>query len=50
LVGPYAAFLVACLVIIVPGPTVTLMVANGLCCGRREGLLKVAGTQRGRRS
>ena len=44
----YAAFLVACLVIIiVPGPTVTLVIANGLRHGRRAGLLKVAGTQIG---
>jgi threonine/homoserine/homoserine lactone efflux protein len=47
----YAAFLVACLVVIImPGPTVTLVVANSLRHGRRAGLLKVAGTQRGRRS
>jgi homoserine/homoserine lactone efflux protein len=44
----YAAFLVACLVIIiVPGPTVTLVIANGLRHGRRAGLLNVAGTQVG---
>jgi threonine/homoserine/homoserine lactone efflux protein len=44
----YAAFLVACLVvIIVPGPTVTLVVANSLRHGRRAGLLNVAGTQIG---
>ena len=40
----YAAFLVACLVIIiVPGPTVTLVIANSLRHGRRAGLLNVAG-------
>src|SRR3954451_17976439 len=44
----YAAFLVACLVIIiVPGPTVTLVIANSLRHGRRAGLLNVAGTQVG---
>src|SRR6478736_1446317 len=44
----YAAFLVACLVvIIVPGPTVTLVIANSLRHGRRAGLLNVAGTQIG---
>src|SRR5882672_8010340 len=44
----YAAYLVACLVIvIVPGPTVTLIVANSLRHGTRAGLLNVAGTQAG---
>ena len=44
----YAAYLVACLVIvIVPGPTVTLIVANSLRHGARAGLLNVAGTQVG---
>jgi homoserine/homoserine lactone efflux protein len=44
----YAAYLVACLVIvIVPGPTVTLIVANSLRYGTRAGLLNVAGTQLG---
>jgi threonine/homoserine/homoserine lactone efflux protein len=44
----YAAFLVACLVIIiVPGPTVTLVIANSLRHGRSAGLLNVAGTQIG---
>jgi homoserine/homoserine lactone efflux protein len=44
----YAAYLVACLVIvIVPGPTVTLIVANSLRHGSRSGLLNVAGTQLG---
>ncbi len=42
----YAAYLVACIVIIiVPGPTVTLIVANSLKHGTRAGLLNVAGTQ-----
>ena len=40
----------ACLVIIiVPGPTVTLVIANSLRHGRRAGLLNVAGTQVGSR-
>lgn len=44
----YLAFLLACLVvIIVPGPTVTLIVANSLRHGRRAGMLNVAGTQLG---
>jgi homoserine/homoserine lactone efflux protein len=44
----YAAYLVACLVIvIVPGPTVTLIIANSLRHGTRAGLLNVAGTQVG---
>ncbi|MDR6869962.1 threonine/homoserine/homoserine lactone efflux protein [Bosea sp. BE125] len=44
----YAAYLVACLVIIiVPGPTVTLIIANSLKHGTRAGLQNVAGTQAG---
>ena len=44
----YAAYLVACLVIvIVPGPTVTLIIANSLRHGTRAGLLNVIGTQVG---
>ncbi len=44
----YAAYLIACIVIIiVPGPTVTLIVANSLKHGTRAGLLNVAGTQFG---
>jgi len=44
----YAAYFVACLVVvIVPGPTVTLIVANSLRHGSRAGLLNVAGTQLG---
>ena len=42
----YLAYLVACaLVAVVPGPTVTLVVANSLTHGTRAGLLNVAGTQ-----
>jgi homoserine/homoserine lactone efflux protein len=42
----YLAYLIACtLVAIVPGPTVTLIVANSLTHGTRAGLLNVAGTQ-----
>jgi homoserine/homoserine lactone efflux protein len=44
----YAAFLVACVVIVlVPGPTVTLIIATGMRHGARAGLLNVAGTQLG---
>src|SRR5688572_6906433 len=44
----YLAFLLACVVImIVPGPTVTLIIANALTHGTRAGLLNVAGTQLG---
>ncbi len=44
----YLAYLVACFVIvIVPGPTVTLIVANSLRHGTRAGLLNVVGTQIG---
>ena len=42
----YLAYLFACaLVAVVPGPTVTLVVANSLTYGTRAGLLNVAGTQ-----
>ena len=44
----YVAYVLACLLItLVPGPTVTLIVANGLKHGARAGLLNVAGTQAG---
>src|SRR5262245_43417002 len=44
----YLAYVVACAVItIVPGPTVTLIVANSLRYGARAGLLNVLGTQLG---
>lgn len=44
----YAAYLVACLVvIIVPGPTVTLILANSIRHGTRAGLMNVLGTQIG---
>jgi threonine/homoserine/homoserine lactone efflux protein len=44
----YAAYLVACLVIVVvPGPTVTLIVANSLRHGTRAGILNMLGTQVG---
>ncbi|MDP2332602.1 MAG: LysE family translocator [Reyranella sp.] len=44
----YAAYLVACLVIvIVPGPTVTLIIANSIRHGTRAGLLNMLGTQVG---
>ena len=42
----YLAFVVATIVlVIIPGPTVTLTIANSLRHGRRAGLLNVAGTQ-----
>ena len=42
------AYLIACLIVVlVPGPTVTLIVANSLRHGTRAGLLNVAGTQVG---
>ena len=44
----YIAYVLACVVItIIPGPTVTLIVANSLTYGTRAGLLNVAGTQLG---
>jgi len=44
----YAAYILACAVIaLVPGPTVTVIVANSLAHGARAGLLNVAGTQIG---
>jgi len=42
----YLAYIVACFVIaVIPGPTVTVIVANSLAHGTRAGLLNVAGTQ-----
>src|SRR5919109_1568406 len=42
----YLAYLAATVVFtLVPGPTVALVVANGLTHGTRAGLLNVAGTQ-----
>jgi threonine/homoserine/homoserine lactone efflux protein len=44
----YLAYVLACVIIvIVPGPTVTLIVANSLTHGTRAGLLNVVGTQIG---
>jgi homoserine/homoserine lactone efflux protein len=44
----YLAFVAACVVlVIVPGPTVTLIIANSLRHGTRAGLLNIAGTQLG---
>jgi len=44
----FAAYLIACAVIvIVPGPTVTLIIANSLKHGTRAGLQNAAGTQAG---
>ena len=44
----YATFVLACaVVVIVPGPTVTVIIANSLRDGAKSGLLNVAGTQMG---
>ena len=44
----YVAYTLACIVIIlVPGPTVTLIIASSMRHGTRAGLLNVAGTQAG---
>jgi threonine/homoserine/homoserine lactone efflux protein len=44
----YLAYVFACVLIaIIPGPTVTVIVANSLRHGTRAGLLNVAGTQLG---
>ena len=44
----YLAYVLACaLITLIPGPTVTVIVANSLAHGARAGLLNVAGTQLG---
>jgi len=44
----YFAFVAACVaIVIVPGPSVTVIIANSLRHGARAGLLNVAGTQAG---
>ncbi|MGF1529478.1 MAG: LysE family translocator [Candidatus Competibacterales bacterium] len=44
----YLTYILACAaVVIVPGPTVTVIIANSLRSGPRAGLLNVAGTQLG---
>ncbi len=44
----YIAYAIACIVIVlVPGPTVTLVIASSMRHGTRAGLLNVAGTQLG---
>jgi len=44
----YLAYVLACVVVvIVPGPTVTIIVANSLTHGTRAGLINIAGTQLG---
>jgi threonine/homoserine/homoserine lactone efflux protein len=44
----YLAYVLACVVIvIVPGPTVSLIVANSITYGTRAGLSNIAGTQLG---
>lgn len=45
---PFLAFALACFaIIIVPGPTVTVIIANSLRKGAAAGLMNVAGTQAG---
>ena len=45
----HLAFLLVCVVVVVvPCPTVTLIMANRLRHGRRAGMLNVAGTQQRR--
>lgn len=44
----YLAYVLTCILItIIPGPTVTLIIANSLTHGLRAGLQNVAGTQLG---
>jgi homoserine/homoserine lactone efflux protein len=44
----YLAYIATCfLIAVIPGPTVTVIVANSLRYGARAGLLNVAGTQAG---
>jgi homoserine/homoserine lactone efflux protein len=44
----YLAYVLTCIVlVVVPGPTVTVIIANSLRYGARAGLLNVAGTQLG---
>ena len=44
----YITYVLACaLITLIPGPTVTVIVANSLAHGTRAGLLNVAGTQLG---
>jgi homoserine/homoserine lactone efflux protein len=44
----YLTYVLACIVlVIVPGPTVTLIVANSLRHGTRAGMVNIAGTQLG---
>ena len=44
----YVTYVLACaLITLIPGPTVTVIVANSLAHGPRAGLLNVAGTQLG---
>jgi homoserine/homoserine lactone efflux protein len=44
----YLAYVLACVaIVIVPGPTVSLVVANSITHGTRAGLINIAGTQLG---
>lgn len=47
-INSYLTYCLACVaIVIVPGPTVTVIIANSLRYGARAGLLNVAGTQAG---
>ncbi len=47
-IASYLTFIVACVaILLVPGPTVTVIVANSLRAGAAAGLMTVAGTQVG---
>jgi len=47
-VSLYLAYVAACIaIVIVPGPSVTVIIANSLAHGTRAGLMSVAGTQAG---
>ena len=44
----YLAYVLACIaIVILPGPTVSLIVANSITHGTRAGLINIAGTQLG---
>jgi threonine/homoserine/homoserine lactone efflux protein len=44
----YLAFVAACIALaLLPGPVVTLIIANGLCHGSRAALVNIAGAQAG---
>ena len=46
----YLAFVAACIALaLIPGPVVTLVIANGLRYGTRAALINIAGVQAGSR-